>query len=388
MKITDLMDPALLAKMRLEGYVRQQTHPTEPLVILNYTEKAQFEGMWNDVTRNCRGLIYDINNYEIVARPFPKFFNLSEYGPDTKLGDVAFDLSERVVVTDKLDGSLGIAYRRPSDDQWAVATRGSFTSDQALHATAKLQEYIADPELVFQPCACHTYLFEIVYPENRIVVDYRGLDELILLGAMEKDCTGCAIDTLYHNFMPPEMVFEEGGWNGFVTETFSYESFQQALEAEPRPGKEGLVVYFPERDFRVKIKQEEYIALHRIVTGLNERMVWERMFTQDGVRGLTQKLPEEFVPWVHEVYDRLLREFYVIFDKVSDAYEDWGGEENKRSFLVESGARRNYAEYMKDNHPELLSYAFLRYDQNWDKLREKIWKDIKPEGGKGWQSSP
>ena len=30
-----------------------------------------------------------------------------------------------------------------------------------------------------------TYLYEIVYPENRIVLNYRGLHDLILLGAVD-----------------------------------------------------------------------------------------------------------------------------------------------------------------------------------------------------------
>jgi hypothetical protein len=43
------------------------------------------------------------------------------------------DLAARCVVTDKLDGSLGILY--PTPDGHAIATRGAFVSEQALHAT-------------------------------------------------------------------------------------------------------------------------------------------------------------------------------------------------------------------------------------------------------------
>ncbi|MDW6066158.1 RNA ligase [Streptomyces sp. FXJ1.4098] len=134
--IDDLLDPALLARSLDAGYVREQTHPTLPLRIFNYAEKAVFEREWNEVTRQCRGLVIDRQG-RILARPYAKFFNYSEHPEGT------FDLDDRVVVTDKLDGSLGILYPLPGGGH-AITTRGSFASDQALHATKIWQERYAD----------------------------------------------------------------------------------------------------------------------------------------------------------------------------------------------------------------------------------------------------
>ena len=39
------------------GHVRTQTHPDLPLRIFNYTEKCAYDGIWNEVTLQCRGLI-------------------------------------------------------------------------------------------------------------------------------------------------------------------------------------------------------------------------------------------------------------------------------------------------------------------------------------------
>ena len=54
--LSDLFDAALLGTMVQEGYVRVQRHPTTPLLIHNYTEKAQFASVWNPVTLVCRGV--------------------------------------------------------------------------------------------------------------------------------------------------------------------------------------------------------------------------------------------------------------------------------------------------------------------------------------------
>ena len=77
----------------------------------------------------------------------------------------AVDLEAAVEVTDKHDGSLGILYPAP-DGRNAVATRGAFESAQALHAS---ELYRREYERAWRPESGWTYLWEIVYPANRIV---------------------------------------------------------------------------------------------------------------------------------------------------------------------------------------------------------------------------
>ncbi|RZS29834.1 RNA ligase [Herbihabitans rhizosphaerae] len=250
MRLEDLFDGDLLAEMTAGRYVRTESHPTLPLTILNYTEKAQYERVWNAVTRTCRGLIFDHGTGEVVARPFPKFFNHDEPG-------VAFDPGEKCVVTDKADGSLGIVYGTP--DGVAVATRGSFVSNQARHATAVLRARYPD----WRPPSGGTALFEIIYPENRIVVDYGAFDDLVLLGVVDID-TGDS--TSGQNSV---------GWAGPIVESFGYRTFAEALAAPARPGREGLVVHFAS-GLRVKIKQNDYVTLHRLLTGFTARRLWQR----------------------------------------------------------------------------------------------------------------
>lgn len=111
-----------LEEMVSSGYVRMKKHPERPLYIYNYTAKAQFEYMWNEVTMLCRGLILD-ENYKIVARPFTKFFNYGEVANEV-IPSLPFE------VYDKMDGSLGILYWW--NDRPYIATRGSFMSEQAI----------------------------------------------------------------------------------------------------------------------------------------------------------------------------------------------------------------------------------------------------------------
>jgi RNA ligase len=261
LNIAELMNPEELARQMELGYVGKQSHPdpTLGLQILNYTKKCQYDRAWNDVTRQCRGLILHKHTGEVIARPWPKFHNYEEH--DT----TDWDPEEPCWVTDKLDGSMGILY--PKEDEYGVATRGSFTSDQAIRATQIYEERYADwmPDILNI-----TYLYEIIFPANRVVVDYGDDEDIVLLG-------GVSIST-------GEILQAQSlGWPGRVVDNFGYMTVRDALELEPRSNVEGVVLQLAERaegSLLVKIKQADYVALHRIITGLNEKHIWERLVVE------------------------------------------------------------------------------------------------------------
>ncbi|GAA4592495.1 RNA ligase [Actinoplanes octamycinicus] len=293
----DVFDPDTLLEAVQNGLIRTQRHPGLPFTIYNYTEACQYSGAWSPVTLACRGLIVDASG-RIVARPYAKFFN------HTEAQAPALDPAAKVTVTDKADGSLGIVYHDGSG--YAVATRGSFASDQAIHATGILRTRYAS----FVPPEGLTVLVEIIYPGNRIVVDYQGLDDLVLLGAVEI-ATGRS-----HG---PDAVPD---WPGPVVETFGYATLAEALAAPPRDGREGLVVHFTDADQRVKIKYADYVRLHRLVTGLTPRSVWEILATGGDLDALLEPLPDEFHIWARGVAARLTAEVEARAAAVEAAYAE------------------------------------------------------------------
>jgi RNA ligase len=344
--LADVLDPAELAKAVEIGHVRKQSHPSLPFVIYNYTEAAQYAGAWTPVTLACRGLIVDESTGRVLARPLRKFFNHSE-GHAPELRPTA-----PVNVTDKVDGSLGIVYRDGSG--FAVATRGSFASEQARHATALLRTRYAG----FAPPPGLTVLAEIIYPANRIVVDYAGLDDLVLLGA---------VDIATGRSYGPEAV---PGWPGPVVESFTYATLAHALAAPARDGREGLVVHFADTDERVKIKYAEYVRLHRLVTGLSARTVWEVLVSGGDLDALTEPLPDEFHAWVRGVaaeltadVDERAKAVEAEFDRiVADLPEGWG----RREFAGSAVRSEN------------RGALFLRLDGK--DYRPGLWQQVRPAG--------
>jgi len=141
-----------------KGLISERKHPNADLWIYNYTPVVQYDRLWDAITKSCRGLIMD-GAGNVIARPFSKFFNLQEHQP-SEIPNEPFDVYE------KMDGSLGIIYWIGNTPY--IATRGSFESEQSIHATNVLHTRYA--HLFNKLNRKYTYLVEILYPENRIVI--------------------------------------------------------------------------------------------------------------------------------------------------------------------------------------------------------------------------
>lgn len=357
--LSKIMDLGQLADMIDLGYVRVQSHPVEEtLKILNYTEKAQYEKMWNGVTEQCRGLIVDYNENVVIGRPWRKFYNLAEK-PTALLPLTPCE------ITDKMDGSLGIGYyyRDQADEfQLAIATRGSFQSEQAKFATEWLQVNYPD----WQPSLPITPLFEIIYPENRIVVNYGDFCGLVLLGA---------VDIGYGTYMGPQEAAQALQWPGRTTHLYPYtsvEGFRKSKDAQ-RPNAEGVVIR--QGQTMVKIKQDDYVALHKLVTGLTERRVWEAITEGKTLAEICEPLPDEFHVWVTEVGERIYAEVVAILIAVDQELL-----ELQAQGLLEKSNRKALAGAIA-NHP-LKGYIFSVADGK--DIMEKVLQSVKPAHAPKW----
>lgn len=263
-----LFDIEKLEALAGEGWLRRQRHPEADLWIYNYTERCQFEKHWIPETLACRGLILDAQG-AVVARPFPKFFNLHELDSPPSREDGGYR------VTEKMDGSLGIFYELEGEQ--FIASRGSFTSEQALEGTSILRDHALRPNEGATP------LFEILYPANRIVCDYGKRRDLVLLAEIGKE-------TGHDTWRLPR-------WDGPVVEDHN-EVWRDLVDRE-RPGHEGYVIAF-ESGLRVKIKHADYVRLHRIITGVNARHIWEALRAGQDPTTELDGVPDEIFGWIEE----------------------------------------------------------------------------------------
>ena len=332
-----------LNKYYEDGWLIKQTHPTLPLTIWNYSQTTQYEGKWDEVTLQCRGLVTDTDG-NVVARPFKKFFNMEE-GKHTPTSE--FDVYE------KMDGSLGILFMYRGE--WIFASRGSFTSDQAIKGKELLDKYDLD---LLSPG--YTYLFEIIYPENRIVCEY-NYEDVVMLGCIEVT-DGGEVD-----------IHDEYYTNNFnVVKRYDGIKDYSTLKGIIKDNQEGFVIRFSNGE-RMKIKGEEYLRLHKIMTEISTKSVWEVLSNGDNMEDLLKDVPDEFYTKIKEYenilkneFNTLKKEYEWIFNKVRNTYFEVYGKEFTRAEFASLAKRYKY--------PSILFSMLDGRD-----VSPIIWKAIQPE---------
>lgn len=312
-----MKDYSLFNKLNKEvelGNVRRSEF--EDLYLYKYSEDCAFNKNWNEWNRQARGIIFR-KDAEIVARPFSKFFNLFEM-PETMpeaLPRLPYEVQEKV------DGSCGSAFRH--NGAWRLATPGAFESEQALYGTELLKKYNWD----VLPLDV-TPIFEIVYPGNRIVIDYNGEEFLSLLAIFEKngqEWHSSRVDQIAHQgrFKRPRY--------------YTIDPLNAAFEENT----EGYVVRY-ENGFRLKIKSPIYSQIHKLLGYLSPKGVIELL--QGKEYGITIK---QLPPAIAKSFDD-------IRGIVTGKYYEFTNEVERLFTLVPEGTKKDKALWVQTNVPRFL----------------------------------
>jgi RNA ligase len=327
-----------------DGLLYKQVHPSLPLTIWNYTEKVQYENLWDEVTLMCRGLVTD-NEGDIVATPFHKFFNIEEG---------KFTPTENFEVYEKMDGSLGIVFWYRG--QWVVATRGSFTSDQANKAREILKKYNTD--IMFRHL---TFCFEIIYPENRIVLDYGNDEKLVLLGTFDKNGKETDVE-----------IWSQWGFD--VVKKYDGIKDYKQLKEMVKNDQEGFVVKFSNGD-RIKVKGVEYLRLHKIMTNVTTTGIWEYLKNGEDVMELLKDVPDEFYKKIENYIKDLRYSYFQISEDAGKRFDYMMyGKYNDKEPITD---RKEFAEWVSTQPKHLSGILFRMLDKK--DYSEIIWNLIRPE---------
>lgn len=320
-----------------EGYLTSRKHPLYDLWILNYTNRAAYEPHWNEDTLNCRGLIIDAAG-NVVGRPFTKFFNASQ---------ITLPAGNKVIeVTEKMDGSM-IEICHYQDELIIVATRGSFQSEQSVWASQWIDAHIDRTKLLAHIKEGQlTLLFEVIYPDNRIVIDYQGFEGLVMIGARK---TVDGIDLFYDTW---KLIAEDIGVS--TPKIYDHLDIDTLVEqAKSLSGnEEGFVVRIDDEEgTRCKIKGDDYLRIHRLLTHTTFRHILE--VSASGLYDAAiEEIPDEFLPRVKLWKSEIDAVIVQVHEVVDTAFARAPKED-----------RKTFALWAKENvDPRYLSYMFTLLD--------------------------
>ena len=295
------------------GDIYTKVSPEGDLILFNYSPLAMVHNRWNEYERISRGLVFDAEG-NIIALPFAKFFNLDQM-PESSSSHIVSTGIE--YITEKMDGSLGILYWWK--DKWRIITRGSFTSDQSQKAYELLEKY--DLSRLSKSA---TYLLEIVYKENRVVLSY---DEEFL--AVFDNVTG-----FEYSYGFVQLTAEDAGFK--LPKVYPPLSLDKILEMRNETkGVEGWVLNLLDGS-RVKVKTEEYLTLHRAVSNITPKNLFEAYALNRDIASIVSGYPDEFKEDVESILLDFEFRFYQILHATSDYFLSINHLTNRREFAEEA----------------------------------------------------
>lgn len=366
------MDINILYEYEKNGWIKSQKHPNLDLWIWNYTPNTQYSKYWTNVTLMCRGLVTNSEG-KIIARPFKKFFNYEEYLENSP----EMIPNEYFEIFEKMDGSLGILFYYKNE--WILTTRGSFNSEQAIKGKEILSKY----NLNNLSTDC-TYLFEIIYPENRIVVKYDD-EKLVLLSIIHTETNvefsyeNIIISTI-NSFFP--LVKRYDGINDYTT-----------LKSMISNDNEGFVIRF-KNGFRMKIKGDEYCRLHRILTNISNRDIWKYLKDNKPLDEILEKVPDEFYNWIRntvrkfednfaEILGHVITDYWDIHTMLVNEQLELG---NDLVYDEKEYGKRFAEEAFKKKYPHLL-FSYRKENINPITTTRAIWDKLYPSYSKPFKNN-
>jgi len=275
------------------------------LVLLNYTNAAQYSANWNNLLRVCRGIVLD-KQLNLVSMPFHKFFNIDEHD-ETHLQLVAAWRYRSI--TEKLDGVMIQVFRH--EGELVFASRhgiGTRASQLAAALATDINSRILS-RIDFQ----HTLICELIHPEVlqpgmisyspglRLLVPLfiRNLETLELIPARE--------------LLAASVLSESYG----LPQDYHYDSIHRLVEvAKSYTGAdwEGVVVQGSGEcgNQLVKIKTFGYIKRLQLLRGISPRRIIQ-VYREQGMEGVKQVIAdvEEIVlssPVIHKTITLLQSE--------------------------------------------------------------------------------
>lgn len=297
------------------------------LLLLKYN-KCIWNFGYNNLTNICRGKVLDINKKEIISYPFDKFFNLDECA-ETKIDKVQNLLSKAnyISVMDKADGSTIIVTK--TENELIINTNGGFTNIQVKIAKKLLSEkynhFLSNMKLGY------TYIFELIHPMDRKVVNYNGVKKLLLLAVRDLSDNGllkyeeCAIIA---SDLKLDMIecFEFTSLDDFINLSHSLKN----------SNKEGWVirVITEDEDIMFKLKINEYCILHKSVLGkVNAFDIYQLMYedtiddaiskADEGNKILILDMIEKINCIMHSTENSLIKSLEIVKSKFDISQEEF-----------------------------------------------------------------
>ena len=329
-----------------------------------YVDNDTFKGdssnsLSAQIRLECRGLAFDKSG-KLISRPLHKFFNVGEREQTLEKN---IDWSRPHLVMEKLDGSM--VRSMYFEDGFRLGTRAGVTG----HSCAAEDYMVSRKDIQYRPFMDRLYSmgytcsFEFFSRKTMIVIDYQ--DSFMKLLACRHINHGHYMDY-------DQMVNIANQYNVPVVNQVSVElSEPSAFLAKTKLEKEseGYIIRFNDGQ-TVKVKNDWYVQLHSIVSGLNQERNIVRHLLDNELDDILPKLPESR----RDYLEKFSNDFWVFYKGLKgQVMKSWSNV--LESIPEESPNRKDFALAIKKQNKN-YQYVLFRFLDADEQDRESIIKEM------------
>jgi hypothetical protein len=305
-----------------------QVNQNKNLLLIRYGLAEMQDGMWTDensIYRECRSVVLDIENDNLVITPFRKFFNLNEV-EENNIDKIIEDIKTAKVfeVTDKKDGSMQSARFYKSEiimtGSMALDEENSWRLQDGLSMlTENHKDMIKDnPNL--------TFIFEYISIKDAHVVLYKKDQEGLYLIGIRNSCTG--YQYTYNEIEQISKIYNVHMTN---IESIQLDELLQLMKQYKSYEKEGWVLNID--GHMIKVKCDDYVHLHRLLDKFSSVNVIIENIAEDRIDDMISKVPDNYKDRILNVANKIIK-YKNDLEKEVEKYYNLAPKHDRKEFMI------------------------------------------------------
>jgi hypothetical protein len=277
-----------------------QINQMNDFLLIRYGKYCNVFGGENDITndnfwdiydgfyKECRSVVINIKEDEIVLSPFKKFRNLNE-GDENHIDKIISKINNAkcIEITNKLDGSMQSARFYNNDifmsGSQAIDKNNSWRLQDGLNILKSQDNYIQ----MLKDNSEFTFIFEYISMKDAHVVNYKADEEGLYLLGMRNVFTGEQLS--YRAVKQYSDIY-----NIKMTEIFNktFEEVLNDIKKYKSDQMEGFVINID--GYLLKIKCDDYTQIHKVLSNISSINLIIKHIADNTFDDLISKVPDSY----------------------------------------------------------------------------------------------
>lgn len=329
------------------------------LVLIRYGLDEMQPGFWNDpnsIYRECRSVVIDLEEDELVTTPFRKFFNINEV-KENSIAIIEKEIKNAKLfeITNKLDGSMQSA--RWYKDKIFLNGSKALNPKNSWRLKDGYSKLTENHKKMIKENPDYTFIFEYISLQDAHVVNYKIEDVGMHLIGIRNSINGYQLS--YHKIEEFAIKYQVPVT---LIEKLSFEQILELSKTKKSNEKEGWVLNID--NHLVKFKCDDYVMMHRIIDKVASVNVIIKSIADGNYDDLISKVPDTYKLRIEKIA-LLIFKYIEINENEIKKYYNLAPKDDQKTFMIwiDNNCPKKIRGYCKSKFLN-KEYNLLKQDYN------------------------